>query len=122
MIYPHASEAHGEYPWGRTGDMHDNLQVVGMNMTEEYRDDVVGLKTLNENVPAGETEGKIRHWVYYGQHVQVPIPMWKAWLMPALGGEKPAPSGLWGAKDEAVAEEQKVKIMVVENEKETLYV
>ena len=28
MVYPHKSESHGEYVWGRDGDVHDNEQVL----------------------------------------------------------------------------------------------
>merc|ERR1712194_923543 len=82
MIYPHASEFHGEYKWNRTGNLQDEQQISQMNETVEYAEDVIGLKSLNEvSKSTNATEGRIRHWQYFGQHVQIPNLMWENWLM-----------------------------------------
>lgn len=73
MVYPHESENHGFYKWG--------TQVVEkLRDTQAYKEDWLGLKTLDDGK-------RLKHLTFEGEHLQVPGSMWSNDLFPVLAGE-----------------------------------
>ena len=53
-----------------------------MQETDEYKDDVLGLRSLEEG-------GRLLFLSYVGEHIAVPTDMWRHQILPLLGEAKP---------------------------------
>lgn len=72
VVLPHASEMHGFYNWG------DLSTITTFRETEGYKQDFIGLKTLDE-------EGKIDTKTYEGDHLRWTTQFWDEEVLPYLG-------------------------------------
>jgi len=75
MVVPHASESFGFWKWG---DKSKHPQVVPMRDTQAYREDFIGLRTL-------DAAGSIDTLTYAGDHLQFSSDFWAGKILPYLG-------------------------------------
>ena len=72
MVVPHASESFGFWKWGESGK---HAEVVPMRDTIAYKDDYIGLRTLDE-------AGKVDHHTYVGDHLRFSDSFWSSTILP----------------------------------------
>ena len=71
IIAPHASESHGFYEWG------DEKTVVPLKETQGYKEDFIGLKTLDD-------DKKLELLTYEGEHLGFTAEWWAKNILPHL--------------------------------------
>lgn len=80
MVTPHESESHGFFAWG------GSRRVVPMRETDEYRDDAIGLRTLDES-------GRLVVSRFEGDHLGFSPEFWQREVLAHLGPGGHEPSG-----------------------------
>lgn len=72
MVVPHASESFGFWKWGESGK---HAEILSMRDTVAYKDDYIGLRTLDE-------ADKIDTLTYEGDHLRFSSEFWSSSILP----------------------------------------